>query len=348
MLGGNNIQIATHTSINNNNTDPQQSNPSNNKNNNESNGNGRRKSIIGGSKATSKKDKRIFRQSNRENWILIAKISIVFLVSTAYFLTVFFQETNKVDTSVQGIPRIYWSGRRSSLARDMYIDLQELLVAPLIQSDVIPPNETVVYDRIEKTGEFLLSIQHGLLYGSSWMNTSASVGASSKMDALLFGDACKEVKSHTYEECVAFGDGVITHGVDSALEEYIRAVRSFAVQFMNQPNRTLSYVNETIHSVAYQRIKQMDATYFYEPMDAAEELVLNEQLDAIDAFTKSLALLLGLFLTALVLLFVVVYLPIVRSLDSQVKRTRGMLLMIPYDVMEHLPQLRKLLFESKI
>jgi len=70
---------------------------------------------------------------------------------------------------------------------------------------------------------------------------------------------------------------------------------------------------------------------------------VDEQFASLDRFVIMRSGLLAAFLAWLLLTYVVLFLPMVRSLDLQLKQVRCLLVMVPNEVAEAVPSLRALL-----
>jgi len=70
---------------------------------------------------------------------------------------------------------------------------------------------------------------------------------------------------------------------------------------------------------------------------------VDEQFASLDRFVIMRSGLLAAFLAWLLLTYVVLFLPMVRSLDLQLKQVRCLLVMVPNEVAEAVPALRALL-----
>ena len=79
----------------------------------------------------------------------------------------------------------------------------------------------------------------------------------------------------------------------------------------------------------------------------AETQYEEEQFEDIEDFVRKRNLALYVFLAACVAMYIVIYDPMIRRLDRDLKRTRGSLLMIPVHVMNKTPALRKGLASAK-
>jgi len=70
---------------------------------------------------------------------------------------------------------------------------------------------------------------------------------------------------------------------------------------------------------------------------------VQEQFASLDKFVTMRSGMLGSFLALLILSYIVLFLPMVRSLDLQLKQVRCLLVMVPNEVAEAVPSLRALL-----
>ena len=193
------------------------------------------------------------------------------------------------------------------------------------------------------------------------MQTPGSVKRMAERDTLLFKDCCQLISpvsttsslmaSFAASDCESFGLQIMQHGADSALSEYVRTILNFLVYLNNYSspqNSNFTLVNETLNSDTLSFISDMSDKYLFAATDLGSIEYNNENTALGSASAVTTDILFICMLLCIVILYFTVYHPLIRTLDTQLKRTRGMLLMIPEDVIENIPTIRRMILESKL
>mgnify|MGYP000078055298 CR=1 FL=1 len=137
-----------------------------------------------------------------------------------------------------------------------------------------------------------------------------------------------------YTECAQYSDGVFKRGVRSALELYLRIALGVKDELLRIPLETAADVNTTLHGHAMQSMRHMSDTWLNRGLETSAHLFETELAQYNDHFQEVRGGLAAMFFIAIVLLLVVVYDPLVRSLDDEFKKVRSILVIVPISWLE--------------
>lgn len=261
------------------------------------------------------------KRSTRRSGVML-RISIIFFVSAAYFLGTFFWSYSFVESTKGESYEITWSARRASSAYRTFFITREYFV------------ETNITKREELRADAIHSIEYsqwvhrGILYGDATMHTPGSVRRSTGQDNILFENACTHTSS---PGCEDFYDGIMTHGLDSALNEFDR----IAMMLLS-----VDHDIDLLHEEEFILLETMARTYLEEALKESEHLYVEELQDKLSSFLDLRLIIVLIVIALLLCLMYFLYIPLINSLYKDSSRTRAMLLIIPINVMEHVKSIR--------
>ena len=181
------------------------------------------------------------------------------------------------------------------------------------------------------------------------MPSDASLQQYAPRIQLLFEDVCPVIASGDLTDCENFGRKILTQGLDPSIGALISSHKTFAINLHQSiNNQNFSFVNQTLTSPDFSFIETLSETYMQPALIVFQQQYSDEISSGINSFNNILQILLAVFICLLVVLYMFIYRPMVNQLDMQLKRTRGMLLMIPIDVIENHPSLRKTFLQNQI
>jgi len=228
-------------------------------------------------------------------------------------------------------------------------------------NDKVCPKDIRISNEVAyKTMGLQMKLENILLYGYPEEYIPGIIhetknGFASLQDDLLFKNACPNglTPQDEIEECEKLGAGFLKHGLHGAiLATTIKFKRNQKIanktkESKREPNGVLPPISQgemrnLLNTGELEYLKIAADKYM---TDALQKSV-NLYVDALDVnistiFTDFALLVLIIFIALSISLYFVLYSPLITLLDRQIKRTQAMLLMIPPDVLEALPELRE-------
>jgi hypothetical protein len=185
-----------------------------------------------------------------------------------------------------------------------------------------------------------LHLQDALLFGNEDRALRAGLQTSPATADLFLRSSCIDNNQIYYDmhECQqTFMDGLLSKvGLRAALTEYLQ----IAKQVMDERAVQLQSNNCTFYSMTdglgYQ-LSQLGDFMLHPAFQRASEIRFNEGMDALNSFMSLDIALTVMLLLALVVVYWIVYLPIVAALDLEMKRCRELLLLFPDEVARAIP-----------
>ncbi len=179
------------------------------------------------------------------------------------------------------------------------------------------------------------------------MKTPASINKNKERDALFFHDLCP-FTTMEYEYCSTFGQKVGTQGLYLACQEYLARIDGYRLHLDSLPtDRNVSAVNATLYTEEFDFLRIMEDRFMHDGFEAAYEMDFEEEIGILDSKQSFNMAMMLVFVAILILIYFIFYHPLIDNMDRQMKRTRGMLLLIPVEVLEEVPSLRKAFIETK-
>lgn len=154
--------------------------------------------------------------------------------------------------------------------------------------------------------------------------------------------------------CEEFDNGVVKNGLHQAFQYYIDEATEILdhIDSINSAeNGTKTYdsaqgFEEILFTEQYEKLHLLDEFYLEGLIDESVWLYSHHATDAIDHSENiMLALMLVLLVSVLFVYFIIVE-KLVLELDNEVKRTRSLLLLVPDDILQTLPSLRRFLVKE--
>jgi hypothetical protein len=142
---------------------------------------------------------------------------------------------------------------------------------------------------------------------------------------------------YTQPACAAFYDGIVTHGLQATLKQFLFVARQLAAARLPAVQGAEACVPLSLDTPDFAFLYacrwQYLAAGFFDLSDIHEA-------DAAGAFgtfnSVNLAICVSAIL-ALPIIYFLVFLPLIRMLDTEIKNTRSLLLLLPDDVSRSVP-----------
>lgn len=307
-----------------------------------------------------------------DKYLFLGKIVLLLILAITYFVTIYFIGIGASREYYINAPReIFYANVRQSL---MAITTSQLTVLSSYNPTLGPAPVSTWPQPAEaafviEMGEV---VHNALIYGNSTLGvigvtTQERRGRGTGQNFLLFSNGCVP-PGDMY--CRSFDSAVMTSGLASAVTEFfstaqtaLKAVTTLIEAAYATLNPTAPPVTDgnfpapvplsdatvqSLTSPAGQVMMMSDWLELYLTASLRESAdIYSDNVDSgIQSSIRTELILLIVFSLAAVLVYLVVYVPMIHTLDTQVKRTRSMLLMIPEDVLETIPAAR-LMLQSK-
>jgi len=207
--------------------------------------------------------------------------------------------------------------------------------------------------------ETLDTWQEALLFGDAALNVPGSLRRNERQDELNFGDACNFM---TYEDasedavwsipegrdrdCRLVADGVFTKGLKAAFSLFVDTTRTLREQLLTVAvsDSNITRIRELAQSEAFYTINLMERTWLSHGLHTESGMYLKAQVQDLKTLMDVRTIMLAVFLALLTICYFFIYDPLVASMDIHLKRVRGLLVMVPLEIAQTTPSLRKLLF----
>jgi hypothetical protein len=273
-----------------------------------------------------------------------AKLLLLVLVSVTYFGIVFTLSTLWTSQALTRLPEQTWSLEREAFARvvatelsSSFFSFSEQALGAVYPSDLARTAQAVLANAVHAE-----DAESGLMYGSAWMGTPGMIARSATLDAIMFDDVCARYYAQD-AVCPVIMRGALTHGAHNALMEYLRAAVDLAnFNLANPPNSTADSFARALHPRLVE-LQTMVDQYLEPLLDKVTLQLRDDELAAARQGSSNAQIALAIFCVAAALSYAFVYEPLVTRLDADLKRSRGMLLMVPYNLIVNSQAFRTLL-----
>ena len=207
-------------------------------------------------------------------------------------------------------------------------------------------------DRLSKVETW----NQGLLFGSADLGLIGSLKRDSRRDAMNFNDACPYITlaeaddisnwpiPDSARDCRTVQSGVFTNGLFAAFSLYTSVatrVRGRLLEVATDANATR--IRQYLQGSDLSSINLMERSWLTHALRVDADMYYHHQIQHLRRTLDARSAMLAVFLTALVLCYFTIYGPLVQQMDAQLKRVRGLLVMIPVEIAQAIPSLRHLL-----
>ncbi|KAJ3036122.1 hypothetical protein HK097_003920 [Rhizophlyctis rosea] len=266
----------------------------------------------------------------RDQHNVIPKAGVVFLLCCAYFFSaggLTWKFLNGFEGSVESV---FWAGQRGVFVRGVEVVGREVLLS----SGSTPIAETSFpVGNLESLIEGLQFIQRGLVYGSEEMKTPSTLASGDvKHVELLLRNACVEGSP---EDCGTFNNGILSHGLQTALEFYISTAQPLTSTTDPIPPSTISL------------LRTLSQTYFPATLQKSIDLYTSPITEKATWFKNYHLTFTVIFILLLSASYLFLFRPLVRGMAEDIRRTHVMLFMIPPEVLSKVGLIKEWMAEKK-
>lgn len=299
---------------------------------------------------------RRFQQSTKGRLSIASKVLALFLIGAGYFILCFVLGENHLSVTGRLVPESIYAFRRLDCSRTMVSQVGMLAAAPVLQETEFRPNRPEqIASSLQVNLDEATRFHQGLLYGDPQWGLSGSLRRSAHRDDLAFGNACAFVNVEDMAtlnalpigvfSCEEFAQGIFRRGVSSAFIGFLSTIETFSKELvrLNEEQLNVTHIQDFFASDLYQEMDFSERFIMRYGLRLESKTYVEDLFKMNDDFLGVRIALLISFLCAVVGAYVVVYEPMIRALDNQLKNVRGMLLMIPMDIIESSTSLRRIL-----
>ncbi len=314
------------------------------------------------------------RFSRRALRILAAKFIFFVAVVAVYFIVItvkFDHELSDVQASM--VTMDYANQRRASFLRSYYY-VREYLFGNYTRLKQDEPMFPTLF-----TGEFsseahsemdvTMMTHHSIIFGNATMNLETPF-ANAQQDTVVFADACsisnddqaalitRPISSRFTSQCSTFMGGVLKRGMHSALLQYQTmlttllqsGVESVASPMLNFPYGNANYsVTSPQGQAALTIFRDLD-TLAFEFIDVLLErssaLYLAAATEHVQSYRQFRVAAIVAFLVLSFFIYLIVFQPMIRVLNTAARNTRAMMLVLPPDIVKSIPSVQTFILQN--
>ncbi len=193
------------------------------------------------------------------------------------------------------------------------------------------------HDKFEALVADLEADQDALLYGDDERHVRPLLKVSAPHFHLFMEDGCVSTPLYTMESCRAtFFDGLVGKGLQGAYKQYVQLAQKTLderYEASKSPGCTLEDVNTGVPTV----LERLAERYLAAGFNTAARLTVANINSYLDTFKVLNILITVASLLALIIFFFVIYAPMIRRMDTEIKNVRYLLLLFPDEVSRVVP-----------
>ncbi|KAJ3247693.1 hypothetical protein HDU78_003499 [Chytriomyces hyalinus] len=269
----------------------------------------------------------------------------IFAISLGYFLSSGILVQRFIDSNFLAGNSIYWSAQRLAFMKQSTYWTRETLVqrVALVATNIsrvttFAPPSNHAPPSISDLLENLLWVEEGVLYGNPVMNSVpiTSLTSSHPQFRLEYQNACI---SGSPVDCKSYRDALLTRGLHDVFRKYVQEVET-----VNGMTMTMNASNLVQRAEVDERLfnlRKLDNEYITPAL--VESMRLYSQPAAAESqwfHSFHLALTLS-FIAVLAVFYLIVIRKVVWSIRSELRQTRGLVYMLPADVLLAIPSFMK-------
>eukprot|EP01135_Chromosphaera_perkinsii_P010817 Nk52_evm12s2241 gene=Nk52_evmTU12s2241 len=278
------------------------------------------------------------------NFGLIAKISILFLLVVAFFtysyVSVFVLDEDLKKSSSPVISAAM--DRRVQFRRSVYY-LNQYASKAIDKTD----NITITYQTLQK-------LQQELMFGNTTLGITGSLGIDSEQQNLLFDNGCPDssailagttlpLPKNTFakSDCEAYNGKIFLSGLHVAINQAYVDLQSLesSVTSTRAANPSFSAVdlyNNLLQQSIFTAFLQGENIFFQQSLSVSDALYYNKVSDSIETDQGLIFILMICFIVATIIVYLFIYLPLVKQVSFATSRTQQMVFMLPPSVIHEL------------
>lgn len=277
-------------------------------------------------------------------WTVLVWLSIPFLVMVAYFGGVYLWESTVAVNSVELSTFVRRSGTRELLSHRLHYEVRESVV----NSD--SKTRAVAWKASRVTMTELMRLETAIVFGDAELGLDAEHTRLEQVDTLHIHDACVLFKGEEETACRKLGNGVMTHGLHMAVQEYVQLGKIVSNRGSNgtavKDGFDKGNMTEILSSEDYKLFRALDATFMGKGLKESGKLYERGAVQQVDVFLNGAGGAMAASLVAVAMFYRLYFLWFVKKLDNDIKCAKEMLLLLPYTVVLRCSRIADVLREA--
>jgi len=292
-----------------------------------------------------------------KRWVILAQMSTTLIVAIIYFSVTVWVSFSLAESMVDAPSVTNAAGLRRAIITLAMHRLRIYITGGKMNGGFYMLGEDVLV-----AVDFAKYLQLGLMVGSEELGIRGYVReevTDEIQKVLLFEDGCaveleQFMAPEWLEPCKTFDKGITQHGLAGMFQHWVDEITELInyANLLNGDHSTSTYrdlitTNDTLKLwEPYLTLATLEVHYLQPLLKNSVDAYVDNTNSIVErAESQQLWALIALLTVAVAYDFVVQRL--VQSLDTEMKRTRALLLMVPDDVLQKLPKLRKFLIDQR-
>ena len=292
--------------------------------------------------------KKVLAYDPKQRKIMVAKLLCFFVISLAYFSLVYYTGYHVVGNILKEEPiHINWASRRKELSRAVNHWVIESILEQVPSHGykyVVPSKQDrgSAFNYAQKVIEELDYVENSLIFGNSDEGLSFNEVRSTKHDDLLFKDACTAPVNRSKEAtCSTIGDNAMTQGLHSALGLYTTLARNILLKIQSSNLTTIDQAKALLTDSDVILLRELDSLYLYDALEYSSELYEDDYRSQQIGMKVYQQVQMSLYSVFSLLLFFLVYSPMINKIGQDTKNAWSMCTLIPQEYQEDFKKLNQ-------
>jgi PAS domain S-box-containing protein len=279
------------------------------------------------------------------------KMLFLLLAVSTYYISMHTWWSIRKDALMNDVAsRLNWAGYRQVLSRELTI--------LFMQEDDSTKVPRLDLDKIVEKEQTLWNVERAVVYGDPHYQIYGDVHNLFRPEAFLRRNSCVDITGMTQKECVSYKNSIMTRGAHEMVLDFI----SMSAVIRDNYTATLTsiYNNSELFDpdvdlgpfvLQVNALKndirnfQYMADFYLSPVISyGPDAIQHDFAKEIDFMYEMRGIFLVLFIFATLGIYLFLYRPMVERLDQSLKRTRALLQMLPFDVVESTAVLKDALY----
>lgn len=273
---------------------------------------------------------------------ILAKMAVPALAAFIFYV---FNYTLGFYLNIGYLLQVPTSVNYSGLRRATLRLLKHILFVYLAGTEMSAgPTYAATLQNVSQTSAMFKHVMHVLFEGSSNNKDTSNGLLQSNNDplqiVLLLENGCYNWPGDNITVCEEYRHGVVAGGVLDATRQFLQELNE-EMNVLAPMNRSESLVNQTILSSTLQELLKLEENFLQVQFTTSVKLYVSEVTSQLTSDRTTRHVILAVYLSMTFGVYFFLVRGIIRSLDNELKRTRRLLLMVPEELYNRLPSLRR-------
>ena len=290
----------------------------------------------------------------RQRRVMTAKLLCFFIASLVYFYLIYYTGFEVVQSILIEEPaHINWASRRKELSRGINHWVTEAIfenVTGYGYKFVVPEfqDKGSTYNYANQLINELNYVEDSLIFGNSAEGLSFNQILSSAQNDLLFTNACIAAQNRSIGgNCSAIANGALTQGLHSALGMYTTLATNILLKIKSLNITTLDAAENYLSDPNVVTLRELDNKYLYDALVYSSTLYENDYHNQQLGMQVWQNVLMAIYSVVSLLLFFLVYSPMINKVGQDTKNAWSMCTLIPQEYQEDFKKLNQAIKERK-